>query len=245
MSDSESPVNCETHGAGSATFLCQHLVQGEKRGFNAGYDPEDPCALFPDAWCDECEAVLDRDGEWNDVSESLAGVTMVCSGCYQEIRARNWIQDDEAWDDLIAESFAWLQEKQQPFLDEFRITEHDRWDWDQDSGLLVFSNAGTPRVEAEISFSGTLSTARNTWMWAWANDSLTEKIKSDSLAMRELGDDENYLKLASALWPANEADGWAMTAVMAMALDAIGAYRTPDEAGFAYMIVKSARWLTG
>ena len=43
----------------------------------------------PHAWCDACDAVLMREGEWNEVSEAHAQVTMVCSGCYDRARARN------------------------------------------------------------------------------------------------------------------------------------------------------------
>lgn len=244
MNDSEQKVCCETHGSGTATFLCKHLLEGEKRGFHVGYDPKQPYALYPDAWCDECDTVLDKEGEWNEVSENFADVKMVCSDCYQEIRERNWIQDEEAWSALVQDGFSYLKERQQHFLDEFQIMSYDRWDWDQDTGMLTFSHEGKPRVVAEISFSGTLSKSAGTWMWAWANDSLADKIKSESLVMRHAGEREHHLKLASALWKADEVDGWEMTAIMAKALGATGAYRTSSESGFTYMIVKQVSRLT-
>jgi hypothetical protein len=41
------------------------------------------------AWCDKCDEVLQREGEWNDKSESFAGIMAVCEGCFEEIKKRN------------------------------------------------------------------------------------------------------------------------------------------------------------
>jgi len=70
---------------------------------------------FPDAWCDNCEiirvatAVRNNDG-WNEESEKLAKITMLCSECYERARIRNtrtdvteavsgapWLSDARFW----------------------------------------------------------------------------------------------------------------------------------------------------
>ena len=61
MSDEELSVECGEHGKSPATFVCQHLPAGENQGFNVGYDPEAPDDAYPDAWCDQCDAVLEQD----------------------------------------------------------------------------------------------------------------------------------------------------------------------------------------
>lgn len=144
---------------------------------------------------------------------------------------------------MIGDSYAYLEEKQDSFLEFYKINDHERWDWYQETGLLIFSHGGKPQVEAKVSFSGSFSTNSETWMWAWANSSFLEPVKSASAAMRELGESEGFMQLSCALWPADEVDGWEMTAVMAKACGAIGAYRTKSESGFIYMVVESARWV--
>ncbi len=243
MSDSENKVECGEHGSTSATFVCNHLVNGEQLGFNIGYDPEEPDDIYPDAWCDKCEEVLDSEGEWNDKSEKFADIKVLCAGCYIGLRDKNWVQDNDAYHDLICSSFSYLQEKQNSFMEEFKINDHERWDWYQENGTLVFSHDGEPQVEAHVSFSGSVSQKSDTWMWAWANESLFENIKNDSRKIRELGEKLGFMNLASGLWSATEVDGWEMTSIMAKELGAIGAYRTSDDDGFTYMIVKSAKWL--
>jgi hypothetical protein len=243
MSDSEDKVQCSIHGANEATFMCKHLVEGEKQGFNLGYDPENPDSLYPDAWCDQCEDVLDAEGEWNDKSETFADIKVLCSQCYEEIRERNWIQDDDAFHELVTSSFSFIEPKQEAFLSKYKVGEHERWDWYQETAKLIFSDNGEPQVEADIHFAGSYSTVSETWMWAWANNSLDEKVKSASREIRDLGEELGLKQLVAGRYAATDVDGWEMTSVLAKHLNAIGVYRTPSENGFTYMVVTKAKWV--
>jgi len=49
------------------------------------------------------------------------------------------------------------------------------------------------------------------------------------------------MDLAAPLCPADEHDGWGMTAVAAHLLEADGAYRTPGDNGFTYMLLSNVR----
>jgi hypothetical protein len=240
MSDQDI-IECDTHGTSTATYICKHLVQGENLGFNIGFDPENPFDLYPDAWCDECDKILDEEGEWNERSESFADIKIVCTQCYMNARERNWIEDSEAFFDYITECFQYLQGKHKLMIETYQIDKFDRWDWHQETGKLLFSHEGKLRVEADISFSGSISTKSNTWMWAWANESLTETIKAKSEIIHEIGINSGFKKLLCGIWPADEIDGWEMTAVLAKELQAIGAYRTSDDHGFTYMVITGIR----
>ena len=81
MSEMKDRVECASHGSREATYVCQHLVSGEGSGFNYAHDEEDPDELWPGAWCDACERVLDAEGEWNDRSEAFARIRLLCDGC--------------------------------------------------------------------------------------------------------------------------------------------------------------------
>lgn len=86
MSEPSLPMECKRHGKGHATFVCQHLARGQGRGFFPTEPDDDP---RPDAWCFGCEQVVNAKGEWDDESEAIAGITLLCSGCYDEVRQRN------------------------------------------------------------------------------------------------------------------------------------------------------------
>ena len=42
------------------------------------------------AWCRACDQVRIREGgDWNEVSEAFAKITLICHHCYEAARARN------------------------------------------------------------------------------------------------------------------------------------------------------------
>jgi hypothetical protein len=85
-----SRMECPRHGVRRPTFICQHLRTGLGAGFHQPEGPPDPECPFQQAWCDACDRVLEaQGGEWNDESESHAGILPVCEGCFEEIRRRN------------------------------------------------------------------------------------------------------------------------------------------------------------
>lgn len=101
----------------------------------------------------------------------------------------------------------------------------------------MFSDDGKPQHEAEVQFSGSFSNTSDSWMWAWANNSLLENVKEGSNSVRKLGETSNFLNLVAAKWNATEVDGWEMTAILAKQLGALGAYRTPHKKGFIYIVI--------
>ena len=86
MSEPESLVECERHGESHVTFVCQHLARGERLGFFFDDTSEDP---RPDAWCSDCDSLMMADGGWNEVNEEVAGITLLCAMCYDDVKARN------------------------------------------------------------------------------------------------------------------------------------------------------------
>ena len=95
MSDPSKPIQCARHGTSPVTFHCQHLPRSVGAGFFTSNSLDDP---RPDAWCARCEAVTNAEGGWNADSERFAGITVSCSGCYDELRARNEWHRAEAGD---------------------------------------------------------------------------------------------------------------------------------------------------
>jgi hypothetical protein len=79
-------VHCERHGDMQEAFVCEHLLNGIRRGFFTG---SEDTSSRPDAWCSICEGIRREHGGWNSESEALISVKLVCGGCYDEIRARN------------------------------------------------------------------------------------------------------------------------------------------------------------
>jgi hypothetical protein len=93
-------INCHTHGESQETFVCSHLTEGAAGlGFNRA-DPsdEDP---FPDAFCNDCDLILEAHQGWNEESEKLIEIRLLCSGCYEQSHIRN-TRTDVSFADLAS-----------------------------------------------------------------------------------------------------------------------------------------------
>jgi hypothetical protein len=79
-------VKCGTHGEVGQAFVCSHLVFEKLKPlgfFEPECDPNDP---EPQAWCGDCEAALNKVGNWTDELTERADVRLVCEFCFETIR---------------------------------------------------------------------------------------------------------------------------------------------------------------
>lgn len=242
MAESEQ-IHCAQHGVSSTTFICQHLFENPVQRWYCDYPTED--RPRPDAWCESCNVEWEKQGEWNEANEDCTAIQLLCGHCYDERMAASLESVDEAtlkrWESFRAECCSDLQRKQDLLIDEFRLDEHERWDWDQESRELVFSNDGVPAVVARIAFVGSLSTRSDTWLWAWANFSLLESVRTAVQAVRKYGEEHGFPWLTVPLWPAEVGDAWSMAAITTHVLEARGVYRTSRENGFTFMVLQDVR----
>ena len=74
-------------------FVCHHLLSGQPVGWNEPEEyPEDEDDEFAgciNAWCDECEDVVNAAGEWNDETEAFADIRLICENCALQIKRLN------------------------------------------------------------------------------------------------------------------------------------------------------------
>jgi hypothetical protein len=243
MESESEQIHCPQHGPTGATFICQHLFESPAQRWYCGYPTED--SPRPDAWCARCDVEWKKQGEWNEANEGFAAIRLICGHCYDEYKARSLESVDDAtverWESFREECCSALQRKQELLIDEFRLEDHERWDWDQESGELVFSNDGVPAVVARIAFVGSLSTRSDTWLWAWANFSLLEPVRNAVPAVRRYGEEHGFPWLTVPLWPADIGDAWSMAAIATHVLEARGVHRTSNQNGFTFMVLQDVR----
>jgi len=86
-------IECETHGKMRSAFICQHLNNYDKTGFEEAFDSFKGMELEEDddfqAWCDECEEQRLKTDGWNDESMEYTKIKLVCEGCYFTIKEFN------------------------------------------------------------------------------------------------------------------------------------------------------------
>lgn len=148
----------------------------------------------------------------------------------------------KSWESQVTESHNYLSEHQDLLMTEYKLGEHERFDWDQETGALVFSNNGIKAVIAKVQFVGTISTKSNTWLWSWANSTVLDNVKDQMNNIKTFGEKHGYEALTTDKWEGDEIDGWEMTSITAQILNAKGAYRTSSKNGFTYMVITDIYW---
>jgi hypothetical protein len=79
-------IHCDRHGPTAYCMICRHLREGSGLGYSAiKPEPEEPAQ----AWCEECDAALDRDRGWSDRATALADWRLYCAVCYEQALARH------------------------------------------------------------------------------------------------------------------------------------------------------------
>jgi hypothetical protein len=92
--EGERFVECYRHGRSQPAFVCRHLVAQSREQvpkpigfFQAKFDPDNRRWDDLNAWCRACDDMLIAEGEWSERSTELAGITLVCAGCFSDMRA--------------------------------------------------------------------------------------------------------------------------------------------------------------
>lgn len=245
LADGDS-VQCSEHGEATAAYVCEHLAMNPEQRWHCNYPSEDN--PWPDAWCGQCDGEFQKEGEWNENNEEAIQIKLICHHCYESGMASSveCIEKDvlELWVQTVSDAHDQLCAKQKALESQFNLSQHKRWDYDQETGLLTFSNDGIPSVIADIAIIGSISSISDTWLWSWANFSLLPGVTAPLQAARELGEQKGFPRLTIPKWPADQVDGWEMSAIAAQILDAKGVYRVPTDNGFLFMAMMDIRFAT-
>ena len=88
MERDEPLVDCGIHGRQRMTIACTHIAHGLLDGTTPGFviAPEGDEPL-PNAWCDECEIMVDcLGGDWSEEASERAEFKILCAACYGEAK---------------------------------------------------------------------------------------------------------------------------------------------------------------
>ena len=141
---------------------------------------------------------------------------------------------------LSKKAYKYLNEQQKIVEKTYGIHGYENWFYDQETGILTFSNSETENNIVEIQYEevGSISKISETWLWSWANPNLDPKIKTEIKIVKNFGEVHNLESLTKSKWFGDEYDGWEMTAISAYLMKAKGAYRLPLENTFTFVIYK-------
>lgn len=141
---------------------------------------------------------------------------------------------DEACEKFLAQS--------KKVNEEYKLGTYSRWDFSQDTGKIVFSDKGVPKVIATVQIAGTWSNVSDTWMWSWNNPSIERSVKRDIETVPKFGLERNYEELTNPQWKSTPEYAWTVTAVAGSILKAKTAYRGDSGSGYAYFLIFDLKW---
>jgi hypothetical protein len=239
MTKDDNKTSCDTHGESYCAYICCHVAANPTQRWFCNLPSE--ADRWPNAWCEKCEAGLVAEGEWNDRSLAELAPKLICHNCYESMMAQSLDSMSEAkqaeWDGLVATCHQVVHEKQAALDKKYEISKHKRWDYDQATASLTFSNDGVAAVIADVEFIGSYSKSGKTWLWSWANFSLLPSVRTRIEAVAEYGEENGLLHLLVPIYPANEIDSWELAGVAVHLLGAQGVYRAPSENGCSFMAI--------
>src|SRR5262245_41641342 len=145
------------------------------------------------------------------------------------------------WDEFLADAMDYLKTQRDRLEKEFGLGHWERYDYDQEAGIITFSSGGKVGVIADMQVVGSTSKSSGTWLWSWDNPSILPSVKDQVLQVRAYGEEQAFEKLTDPKWPGDEHDGWEMTAITAFILRAEGGYRSPSDNGALFLVMQNVR----
>ena len=148
-----------------------------------------------------------------------------------------------SFSDLSRKAYEYLNKQQEICNSVYKLGTYQNWYYDQPTGRLTLSDNGVTKLIIDYEEVGSVSEVTNTFLWAWANPHLEDKIKTEIVKVKEYGLKRNFEKLIDPKWAADQYDGWEMTAIASYLLKTKGAYRVPSNNKlFSFMIFKTIHW---
>lgn len=145
------------------------------------------------------------------------------------------------WRRLLQLSGENLERTQAELEKQFRLSDYERFDVSQDTAELVFSGGGKSDVIAKVVFVGSFSLRSETWLWAWANESINASLTKDLAIVRDHGKTHGFRQLTERGWTTHEDEGWELAAVVNYLLKGKGVYRAPADKTILWLVMTDVR----
>src|ERR1700733_8160178 len=143
-------------------------------------------------------------------------------------------QDFDDYTDNCVDDLSTLQDE---FMKLYDIESYEHLYYDHALGAFHFKSDNGKNLYFKYFVVGSFSTKANTWNWSWDNNSTPVRASIALRKVKAFGEAKGFEPLTEGLIDGDEYTGWAMTAIAAKQLSAIGAYRVPlDDVLFIYFI---------
>lgn len=149
---------------------------------------------------------------------------------------------DDEFEEFLGVALDELAAKQQQLMESYELGSYASFWFDQEQGSLDFRDAGgATQLRATVIPVGSWSPGSDTWMWAWANESLLPPLREQSKPLQELACVTGLDVFENRGGSADEKMAWELTAMAVRHLKARGAYRAPGQSSHLYLAITSCQ----
>ncbi|GLX38345.1 hypothetical protein Sros01_44180 [Streptomyces roseochromogenus] len=145
--------------------------------------------------------------------------------------------DHSGWEAVVLAARERARSRQALMVERFGLSGDVQYDWSMDDAHITWSRDGKVFLTGRLTVIGSVSVARQTWLWSWANESLPHAALGDMERVRQFGEENGYPVLP---WPAFKCDPELVAEarlVAASVLDAEGLWaESMDEVQLHFMI---------
>jgi hypothetical protein len=136
--------------------------------------------------------------------------------------------NEAEFEQFLGQCVSELQAKNAALETEHGLGTYARWDDDGEREVLVFSNPGDPAVlEACVTAIGSYSLQTHTWLWAWANESLTDSARDKALVLKGVFGRTGMRVFGDPHCDCDEYLAWELAAAAVSHFGSLGCYREP------------------
>lgn len=143
--------------------------------------------------------------------------------------------NDDQFDEFVDSCYEELEMKQANLIDQYNLGNYERYWLNGDERTLDFITNDITEITFKINYIGTWSHKNNNWMWAWANESMSDQIRVESSKLKELKDLTGYEIFNNNGFECDELMSMELTAMAVHQLNAIGMYRIPGVRSHLYV----------
>ncbi len=148
-------------------------------------------------------------------------------------------QEYEAW---VERARAFTTQRMSEARARFGLGSYKRYELDLATAEIRFhDDAGACRLRAEIRVAGSWSSASQSWMWGWENDSVPDEAVAGMSAVAEAGERLGVEKLQRLFGDCDEAEAWSMASLACEILDAESVYRVPGKSSLLFLLLMNIR----
>ena len=106
--------------------------------------------------------------------------------------------DHPGWEAVVFAARERARSRQALMVERFGLSGDVQYEWSMDDAQITWSRGAKVFLTGRLTMIGSVSLARQTWLWSWANESLPHAVLGDIERVRQFGEENDFPVLP---WP--------------------------------------------